>query len=175
MLIVVSAAAHTTPNTRLRIVGSILGIAGGVALAYAIFNLRTLDLILPWSLPFSGPFMALTVLECAAIILGSVAVCINSLFDEYFDARPFSHVSILSVALVYGMGLFIGSLVLSMSLWDLIWKSPWSGPLSNISEWVMSTVVFWSASLILLDIAGILLIAGACLGFVYVSQEFSRF
>ena len=175
ILIAVSAAAHTTPNTRFRIFGSALSITGGVALAYAIFNFPTLDLIFAWNLPFSGPFMALTVLESAAVIIGSVAACVNSLFDEYFDARPFSHVSILLVALVYGIGVFMGSLVLSMSLWDLIWKSPWLGPLSNISEWVMSTVVFWSASLILMDIAGILLIAGACLGFIHVSQEFSQF
>jgi hypothetical protein len=152
-----------------------MSIAGGVALAYAIFNFRSLDLIFAWGLQFSGPFMALTVLESAAIILGSVAACVNSLFGEYFDARPFSHMSILLVALVYGIGIFIGSLVLSMSLWDLMWKSPWIGPLNSISEWVMSTVVFWSASLILIDIAGILLIAGACLGFIYVSQELSQF
>ena len=175
ILIAVSAAAHTTPNIRFRIFGAVLSIAGGVALAYAIFNFRSLDLIFAWNIPFSGPFMALTVLESAAVILGSVAACVNSLFDEYFDARPFSHVSILLVALVYGIGIFIGSLVLSMSLWDLIWKSPWVGPLNNIAELVMSTVVFWSASLILMDIAGILLIAGACLGFIYVSQEFSQF
>jgi hypothetical protein len=134
-----------------------------------------LDLIFAWNLPFSGPFLSFTVLESAAIILGSIAACANSLFDEYFDARPFNHASISLVALVYGIGLFIGSLVLSLSLWDLIWKSPWTGPLSNMSEWVMSMVVFWSASLILLDIAGILLIASACLGFIYVSQEFSQF
>jgi len=175
ILVAVSAAAHTTPSTRFRIFGSVLGIAGGVALAYAIYNSRTLDLIFAWNLPFSGPFMALTVLESAAIILGSVAACVNSLFDEYLDARPFSHASILLVALVYGIGIFIGSLVLSMSLWDLIWKSPWLGPLNSISEWFMSMVVFWSASLILMDIAGILLIVGACLGFIHVSREFSQF
>lgn len=175
ILVAIGAAAHTTPSTRFRIFGSVLGIAGGLALAYAIYNFRMLDLIFAWNLPFSGPFLGFTVLESAAIILGSVAACANSLFDEYFDARPFNHASILLVGLVYGIGLFIGSLVLSMSLWDLIWKSPWTGPLSNISEWVMSMVVFWSASLILLDIAGILLIASACLGFIYVSQEFSQF
>jgi hypothetical protein len=175
ILIAVSAAANTTPNTRFKVFGSLLSIAGGVALAYAIFNFRSLDLIFDWGLQFSGPFMALTVLESAAIILGSVAACVNSLFGEYFDARPFSHMSILLVALVYGIGIFIGSLVLSMSLWDLMWKSPWIGPLNSISEWVMSTVVFWSASLILIDIAGMLLIVGACLGFIYVSQEFSQF
>jgi len=174
LIVTFSAATHTSPSTRFRVVGSVLGLVGGVALAYAIFNFRTLDLIFAWDIPFTGPFMSLTVLESAAVILGSMAASVNSLFDQRFEERPFTHVSILLVALVYGLGAFIGSLVLSMSFWDLIWKSPWLGPLSGISEWIMSTVVFWSASLVLMDIGGILLIAGACLGFVYVAQEFSQ-
>lgn len=174
ILVAVSSATHTSPDTRFRVFGSALGIAGGLALAYAIFNLKTLDLIFNWDIPFTGPFMSLKVLESAAVILGSTAACVNSLFDHLFEERPFAHASVLLVALVYGLGTLIGSLVLSMSFWNLIWKSPWVGPLHGISEWIMSTIVFWSASLVLMDIGGILLITGACLGFMYVAQEFSK-
>jgi len=174
ILVAVSSATHTSPDTRFRVFGSVLGIAGGLALAYAIFNLKTLDLIFNWSIPFTGPFMSLKVLEAAAVILGSTVACVNSLFDHLFEERPFAHASVLLVALVYGLGTLIGSLVLSMSFWNLIWKSPWVGPLHGISEWIMNTIVFWSASLVLMDIGGILLITGACLGFMYVAQEFSK-
>lgn len=169
-----SAASQTSPSIRFRTVGSVLGVVSSVILAYAIFNFKTLDLIFGWGIPFTGPFMSLTVLETAAVVLGSIAACVNSLLDQGFGERPFNHVSILLVALVYGIGAFIGSLVLSMSFWNLIWKSPWVGPFNNLTEWIMSTVVFWSASLVLMVIGGMLLIAGACLGFVYVAQEFSQ-
>ena len=174
VLVVVSAAAYTSPYTRFRIVGSVLGIVGGVTLAYAIFNFRIFDLVFEWDIPFTGPFMSLTVLESAAVILGPMAACVNSLFDQHAEERPLNHVFTLLVGLVYGVGAFIGSIVLSMSFWNLIWKSPWIGPFQGIPEWIMSTVVFWSASLILVDIGGILLIAGACLGFICVSREFSQ-
>jgi len=174
ILVAVSAASHASSYTRFRIVGSVLGIAGGVTLAYAIFNFRMLDLVFAWDVPFTGPFMALTVLESVAVILGSVAASVSASFGQRSEERPFSHVFVLLVALVYGLGAFIGSLVLSMSFWDFIWKSPWVGPLHGVPEWVMNLVIFWSASLVLMDIGGILLIAGACLGFVYVAQEFAQ-
>jgi len=171
LVITLSAAIHSSPSTRFRIIGSVLGIVGGVALAYAIVNFRTLDLIFPWNIPFTGPFMSLNVLESAAVILASVAAAVNSLFDQHSEERPFIHVSILLVALVYGLGALIGSLVLSMNFWNLIWRSPWLGPLNGVSEWIMSTVVFWSASLVLMDIGGVLLMAGAFLGFIHVAKE----
>jgi len=175
ILVVVSAATYISSNTCFKLVGAVLGIAGGVALAYAIFNLRTLDLVFAWGIPFTGPFMSLTVLESVVVIIGPMAACANSFFGHRLQERPFVHAFILLVALVYGVGAFIGSLVLSMSFWDLIWKLPWGGPFHGAEEWFTSTVVFWSASLVLMDIGGILLIAGACLGFVYVAREFSQF
>ncbi len=174
LLIALSTAMHTSPNTRLRVFGSVLGIAGGVTLAYAVFNVKALDSIFEWGVPFTGPFMSLTVLESFAVILGSIAASVNSLYGYLFEERLFAHASVLLVALVYGLGAFIGSLVLSMSFWNLIWKSPWVGPLQGIPEWVTSTIVFWSASLVLMDIGGILLIIAACVGFVHLAQEFSK-
>lgn len=175
VLVALSTTMHTSPDTRLKLFGSILGIAGGVTLAYVVFNFKPLNLVFEWNVPFTGPLMSMTVLESMAIILGSTAACVNSLFDHLYEARPFAHATVLLAALVYGLGALIGSLVVSMSFWNLIWKSPWLGPFYGISEWVMSTIVFWSASLVLMDIGGILLIAAACLGFVHVAREFSKF
>jgi len=174
VLVAVSAAVHTSPSVRFRVVGSVLGIVGGVVLAYAVFNFRVWGLVFVWDVPFTGPFMSLAVLESVVVILGPVAVCVNSLFDERVGERPLTHVFTLLVALVYGVGALVGSLVLSMNFWNLIWKSPWLGPFLGVSDLVMSTVVFWSASLILMDIGGLLLIVSACLGFVFVAQEFSQ-
>lgn len=175
ILVALSTTMHTSPDTRLKLLGSFLGIASGITLAYVVFNFKTLNLIFEWNIPFTGPFMSMTVLESMAIILGSVAACVNSLFDHLYEARPFAHATTLLLALVYGLGTFIGSLVVSMSFWNLIWKSPWLGPFYGVSEWVMSTIVFWSASLVLMDIGGILLIAAACMGFMHIARELSKF
>lgn len=175
ILVAISAATYSSSNLRVRSVGSILGIAGSVILAYTIFNFRFLDLVFAWGIPFSGPFMSLTTLESVVVVLASIAACVNSFSNERFDERPLAHVFTLLVAVVYGLGAFIGALVLSLSFWNLIWKSPWMGPLHGISEWILSMIVFWSASLVLLDIGGLLLTVGACLGFVYVARSNSGF
>jgi len=174
ILVAVSAATYVSPDMRFRLIGSVLGTVGGVFLAFAIFSLRILDLIFGWGIPFAGPFMSLAVLESAVVVLAPIAACIGSVFAERLEERNVAHVFVLLVALVYGIGAFVGSVVLSMSFWNLVWKSPWLGPFYGVPEWVMSTVVFWSASLVLVDIAGILLIVGACLGFIHVAREFSQ-
>lgn len=174
LLVAISAATYSSSG-RMRSWGAIVGIVGGAVLTYAIFNFRFLDLVFAWGVPFSGPFMSLTVLESVVVVLASVGTCVNSFANERFDERPVAHVFTLLVAVVYGLGAFVGGLLLSLSFWNLIWKSPWVGALHGLSEWVLSMVVFWSASLVLLDIGGILLIVGSCLGFVWVAREFSQF
>jgi hypothetical protein len=104
-----------------------------------------------------------------------VAAFINAVVGENIEGKPLAHAAVLTIALVYGVGVLVGSLVLSMSLWDLVWKSPWLGPLNGVPGWVVSTVVFWSASLFLIDIGGIMLVVTACLGFVFVAREFTQF
>jgi hypothetical protein len=174
LLAIFGAATYMVPKSRFKLVGSILGIVGGALLTYSLFSLRIFDLVFDWGIPLNGPFMSLITLEGIAVILGPVAAFIHSVVGADIEERAVSHVSILSVALVYGIGVFIGSLVLSMSLWDLVWKSPWTGPLNGLPPWAMSMVVFWSASLFLPIIGGILLTFTACLGFSFVSKEFSQ-
>lgn len=173
LIIIASAALYASSNSRSRLLGSVTGVIGGAALAYAIFNLRVLELVFEWNIPFTGPFLSFTVLESAVVILAPIAAVVHEIFDQH-EERPISRVFTLLIGLVYGLGAFIGSIVLSMSFWDWIWKSPWIGPFQGSPEWVMNTIVFWSASLVLMDIGGVLLIAVACLGFICVARELSK-
>lgn len=174
LIVVTGAALYTSSNSRLRLAGSIVGILGGVALAYSILHLRVLDLVFGWDIPFTGPFLSLPILEGAAVVMAPIAATAYTVSSMADNERPIPHVFPLLVALVYGLGAFIGSLVLSMSFWNWIWKSAWIGPFHGLPEWFINMIVFWSASLVLIDIGGILLVAVACLGFTCVAREFSK-
>ncbi len=174
LIIVASSAFFTSSNPRSKLMGSTMGVVGGSILAYAILNLRALDLIFSWNIPFTGPFLSLTVLESAAVVLVPIAATVHTVFNSVNEERLIPHVFTLLVALLYGLGTFVGSIVLSMSFWNWIWKSPWTGPFYSLPEWVMNMIVFWSASLVLMDIGGILLIVVGCLGFIWVGRKLSR-
>jgi len=174
ILAMISASVYMVPRKRFQLVGSILGIISGGMLAYAFFDVQVFEVAFNWGIPMTGPFMSLLVVESIVVVLGPLAAFVHSILGAHMEERPLKHSCILLVALAYGVGVFIGSLVLSMSLWDLIWKSPWVGPFYGLPGWVLNTIVFWSASLFLLNIGGILLILASCLGFAFVSQEFSQ-
>ncbi len=174
LVAVTGAALYTSSSSRLRLAGSIVGILGGVAMAYSILNLRVLDLVFGWDIPFTGPLLALPILEGVAVVMAPIAATAYTVSSMTGNERPVQQVFPLLVALVYGLGAFIGSLVLSMSFWNWIWKSAWIGPFHGLPEWFINMIVFWSASLVLIDIGGILLVAVACLGFTCVARELSR-
>jgi hypothetical protein len=174
MFVVASAALYISSSQRWRLAGSAIGIVGGIILAYAISNLRALDLVFGWGIPFTGPFLSLSFLESAVVILAPIAATVHAAFGYSKEEHPIPHAFTLLVALVYGLGTFVGSIILSMSFWNLIWQSPWTGPFHGLPEWVANMIVFWSASLVLMDIGGILLIAVACLGFVCMARELSK-
>jgi len=175
ILAMISAATYMVPRRRFQLVGSVLGIVGGGMLAYALFDVRILELVFNWGIPITGPFMSLPVVESIVVVLGPVAAFVHSILGTEMEERPLKHLFVVLIALVYGIGVFIGSLILSMSLWDLVWKSPWIGPLMGLPDWVMNTIVFWSASLFLFNIGGIILIIASCVGFAFVAREFSQF
>jgi hypothetical protein len=174
MFVVASAVLYISSSQRWKLFGSATGIAGGIILAYSISNFKALDLIFAWSIPFTGPFLSLTLLESAAVILAPVAATMHAIFSYNREEQPIPRAFTLLVALVYGLGTFIGSIVLSMSFWNLIWQSPWVGPFHGLSDWVANMIVFWSASLVLMDIGGILLTVVAGLGFVCMARELSK-
>lgn len=173
IFIMVSAAVYMVPSLASRLIGYTLGIIGGFLLAIVTFNFQALGVAIGWDVPFPGPFMSLTVMEGIAMILGAIAVAVYSSFAGR-NEKPVAYVLLSIVGLIYGIGVFIGSLILSFSFLDIVWKAPWLGPLYGLPSWVVDTTIFWSASLVLLEIGGILLILSSCLGFVFAAQEFSR-
>jgi hypothetical protein len=179
IIVMVGTAIYMIPSFRLRLIGSILGIVGGILIAFVMLDPPTLQLVLGgmdnmWNdVPFSGPFMSMSFLEGMAIVLGSVAALVHSIFAERKEDL-LTHVIFAIAGLVYGIGLFVGSIVLSFSFLDLLWKAPWLGPFYNAPDWVFGTGIFWSASLLILVIGGVVLIVCACLGFAYAAQEFSQ-
>lgn len=174
LLVIAGMAMYTSSNPRCKLLGSSTGVVGGITLAYAILNLRALDLVFGWGIPFTGPFLSLTLLESAVVVLVPIAATVHTVFAHGGEDRTTPRVFALLIALVYGLGAFIGSIMLSMSFWNWIWLSPWSGPFHGLPEWFGNIIVFWSASLVLMDIGGILLIAVACLGFVCIARDLSK-
>lgn len=173
ILIMVSAAVYMMPSSASRPIGQVLGIVGGLLLAIVTFNVPILGIAVAWGVPFPGPFMSMAILEGVAMILGSVAVAIYSIFSGRSE-KPVAYMFFSIVGLIYGVGVFIGPMILSFSFLDLVWKAPWLGPLHELPSWVINTTVFWSASLVLLEIGGVLLILSSCLGFMFATKEFSR-
>jgi len=180
MLLVVSpvvamgaVAIYMGRSIPFKLVGSILGVVGGILLAVAIFNQQTLNLVFDWDVPFPGPFMSVAALEAIVVILGPVAAFIYSILAEHRE-EPVAHAFLSMVALVYGVGMFIGSQLLAFSFLDLLWKAPWVGPLHGVPQWFFATVALWSASLFLLMIGGLVLIVSSCMGFIFTAQEFAQ-
>lgn len=179
IIVMVGTAIYMIPSFRLKLLGSILGIVGGICLAVVMFDPPTLKLALGgmnemWNeVPFPGPFMSMSFLEGIAFVLGSLAAFIHSICAERKEDL-LTRVILAIAGLVYGLGLFVGSIVLSFSFLDLLWKAPWLGPFHEAPSWIFGTGVFWSASLIILVIGGIVLIVCACLGFALAAQEFSE-
>ncbi|MFQ6081640.1 MAG: hypothetical protein ACE5OW_08240, partial [Candidatus Bathyarchaeia archaeon] len=172
VLVMAGAATYMAPSFSLKFVGSVLGIAGGILLAIVTFNLQVLRFVfVEWYVPFLGPFMSMTMLEAVAVVLGSVSALVHLILKRTKE-EPVSHVLLSIVALIYGIGVFIGPLTLSFSLWDLIWKAPWLPPLHGVPGWVLKATILWSGSLIIPTIAGIILIVCSFSGFAFAAQEF---
>ena len=168
ILVVASATVYMVPSYRLKFVSCLLGIVSGIFLTTATLNSRILDLVFDWNIPFPGPFMSLAILEGLTIMLASITALIYSILGN--GEKPIIHVFLSMVALIYGIGVFIGSLVLSLNLLNLVWKAPWELALHGQPNWVLSTVIFWAASLGILGIGGIILVLSACMGFLLATK-----
>jgi len=173
VLVMGAAAIYMGRPFPFKLVGSALGIIGGILLAIAIFNHQFLELIFDWGIPFPGPFMSIAAMEAIVVILGPVTAFIYSILAGRRE-EPIAHAFLSIVALVYGIGMFIGSQVLAFSFLNFLWKAPWEGPFYGVPQWIFGTVAFWSASLFLLMVGGIILIACSCVGFIFSAQEFAQ-
>jgi hypothetical protein len=172
ILVVASATVYIVPSFRLKFVACLLGIVSGISLATVTLNSPILDLVLKLNVPFPGPFMSMAILEGLTIILVSITALVYSILGN--GEKPLTHVFLSIVALVYGIGVFVGSLVLSLNFLNLVWKAPWELALHGQPDWVLSTVIFWAASLGMLAIGGIILILCACVGFIVATKQFSQ-
>jgi len=172
MLVMASVAVYMVPSFRLKFVACLLGILSGIFLTTATLNSQVLDLVFNWNVPFPSPFMSMAILEGLTIVLASITALIYSILGD--GEKSITPAFLSMVALVYGIGVLVGSLVLSFNFLNLIWKAPWELALYGQPEWVLTTVVFWVASLGILEIGGILLILSACMGFVFATKHLSR-
>jgi len=175
VLVMGSVAIYMGRSSSFKLVGSILGIIGGVLLAVAIFNQQSLNLVFNnWGVPFPGPFMSIAALEAIVVILGPITAFTYSVLANRRE-EPVAHSFLSIVALVYGIGMFIGSQLLAFSFLDLLWKAPWVGPFHGVPQLIFGAVALWSASLFLLMIGGIILVVCSCMGFIFAAQEFAQF
>jgi hypothetical protein len=172
ILVVASATFYMVPSFRLKIVACLLGIVSGVFLAATALDGPILDLVFNWNVPFSGPFMSMAILEGLTVMLASITAFIYSILGN--GEKPIVTVFLSMVALIYGIGVFVGSLVLSLNLLNLVWKAPWELALYGQPNGVLNTVFFWAASLGMLEIGGIILVLSACLGFILATKQFSQ-
>jgi hypothetical protein len=174
VLVMGAAAMYMGRSIPFKLIGSVLGITGGILLAFAIFNHQILEPVFQWGVPFPGPFMSIAAMEAIVAVLGPVTAFTYSILAERRE-EPVSHAFLSIVTLIYGIGMFIGSQVLAFSFLDLLWKAPYEGEILFYSpQWFLGTVAFWSASLFLLMIGGLMLIASSCLGFIFTAQEFAQ-
>lgn len=175
VLMMVGVATYTVPSSPFKIIGSVIGIVGALQLAVGIFTLQPLSLVfVGWEVPFPGPFMSMAILEGVAVVLGSIVVFARSLLPKRRE-ESVVHVLFSMVGLVYGIDVFIGPLVLSFSLWNLLWKSPWEPPLNGAPQFILGTTILWSVSLLILAIGGILLTLYSFMEFALVTRKMSRF
>ncbi len=172
ILVVASVTGYTVLSFRLKFLACLLGIVSGVFLTTATLNSQILDLVFNWNVPFPGPFMSMAILEGLTIMLASTTGLIYFIVGN--GEKPVIHVFLSMVALIYGIGVFVGCLVLSLNFLNLVWKAPWELALHGQPDWVLSAVIFWAASLGMLVVGGIALILSACMGFVLATKHFSQ-
>ncbi len=174
VLVMGAAAIYMGQPVPFKLIGSVLGIIGGILLAVAIFNHQIFDLVFEWGVPFPGSFMSIPALEAITVILSPVTAFVYSILTGRRE-ETVAHAFLSMIALIYGIGVFIGSQVLSFSFLDLLWKAQYEGQiLFDLPQWFVGTVAFWSASLFLLMTAGIMLIVSSCMGFIFTAQEFAK-
>jgi len=164
-------AAYTSTSPDFKLTGSIMGITGGILLATAVLNHQIFEPVFAgWDILFTGPFMSINILEGIVMIIGPIAILANLILSGRKE-ESISRVFFPIVTLIYGIGTFVGSLILAFNLWDLLWKSQWLPPLHGVPNWVFSATIFWSVSLIILALGGVFLIVSSGLEFAFIIKE----
>ncbi|UCG59010.1 MAG: hypothetical protein JSU70_05775 [Phycisphaerales bacterium] len=170
MFFMTAIACHVSSSPRAKLVGSLVGLLGGIIFAFAVSPLLRVEIFklvfTEWDVSVPGPFMSMAVVEGPALAIGSLAALFYSTLDKNGE-NPVKYVLYPIATLTYGFGIVIGPLVLSLSFLNLLWKAPWLGPLHNAPDLLSNTITFWSASLVILIIGGIMLILASLAGFYH--------
>lgn len=170
MFFLTAIACHVSSSPRAKLVGSLVGLLGGIIFAFAVspvFRVEIFKLVFTeWDVSVPGPFMSMAVVEGPALAIGSLAALFYSTLDKNGE-NPVKYVLYPIATLTYGFGTVIGPLVLSLSFLNLLWKAPWLGPLHNAPDLITNTITFWSASLVILIIGGLMLILASLAGFYH--------
>ena len=173
VLFMLGTAAYTSASLDFKLIGSIIGVVGGIFLAIAVLNFQIFKpVFVDWNVSFPGPFMSMNIVEGIVMIVAPVAVLVNLILTTRRE-KSTSHIFFPIVTLIYGIGMFIGSVILAFNLWDQLWKSPWLPPLYGVPNWVFGATIFWSVSLIILAIGGIFLVVSSCLMFASIVSKVS--
>ncbi len=173
VLIMGAVAVYMGRLGAFKLIGSVLGIVGGVLLAFALVNYQIFEFVFGWGIPFPGPFMSVPFLEAIVIVMGPLAGFVFFVLSGH-EEKPVAYTLVSIMTMVYGVGTFVGTQVLAFGFLNYLWKAPWEGPFYAMPPWVFNAVAFWSASLFLLMIGGIMLVVSSCLGFVFAAEEFSQ-
>ena len=173
ILFMTGSAAYLSANFDFKLAGSLTTLGAGVLLAAVLFRSSVLSTVFSsWDVPFPGPFMCMSFLEGILMIFTPAAVFADLLIRKRRN-EPTMQIFFPIITLVYGMGMFIGTIFLMLNLWNLLWKAPWLWPLYNVPQWVSGATVFFSVTLIILAIAGIFLGVSSFLAFANITQELS--
>ncbi len=173
VLFMIGNAAYMSTAFDFKLTGSLMTLVGGILLAAVLLTHSVFGAVFAeWDVPFLGPFMSMSFIEAIIMILTPAAVFTDVVIKKKKE-KSVSQIFFPVIALIYGMGMFIGTLFLALNLWNLLWKAPWLGPLYSVPSWVFAATVFWSVTLIVLAIAGVFLGVSSFLAFSNMAKVLS--
>lgn len=169
----VGSAAYMSTTFDFKFTGSFMIFGGGILLATVLLNYPVWEIVFTeWDAPFLGPFMSLNLIEAILMIVAPAAVLVDLIVQKRKEKSTI-HIFLPIITLIYGMSMFIGTLFLTLNLWNLLWKAPWLGPLYAVPEWVFGATVFWSVALMILAVGGIFLGVSSFMAFANVTSVLS--
>lgn len=167
ILIMLTAALHNPPSPLLKAAWTFTGVAGAILVGVSIMYFQPLAVVFPWdSIIFTGPFLSYPLLEGLAIILLGLAAYTPQFFKGTGETRA-SKLLFGVVAIIFGVGIFVGTLMLSLSLLNSGWKAVWGvPPFNEMPEWALNAVMYWAVELATMMFTSVIVIATALVSFV---------
>lgn len=169
----IGSAAYMSTTFDFKFTGSFMILGAGILLATVLLNSPVWETVFAeWDAPFLGPFMSMNIIEAILMIVAPAAVLIDLIVKRRKE-KSTVQIFFPVITLIYGMSMFIGTLFLTLNLWNLLWKAPWLGPLYGVPDWVFGATVFWSVALMILAVGGIFLGVSSFMAFASVTSALS--